>query len=469
MQSIITSSSKVICILIAVLRLLDFIIAEDSLSTKLSQRIANDHSGDEITNNHRIRKDTILGSPSVASSMAPTAAILEYIITTVPGSGISGYKNGLINSTNAIRYHPKGIATDGSGNIYIVDPDKYCIRKVTVSTGNITTVAGTGAYGYNGDGIAATKSNLDSMTGVAVDGSGNIYIVDTGNQRIRKVTVSTGIITTIAGTGVAGDDGDGIAATRARVRTPYGVAVDGSGNIYIADTGNQRIRKVTVSTGIITAVAGTGAYGYNGDGIAATSADLQLPMGVAVDGSGNIYIADTGNQRIRKVTVSTGIITTIAGTGVFGYNGDGIAATSADLQLPIGVAVDRSGNIYIADVNNSRVRKITVSTGIITTLAGTGSYGYSSDGINAITAAVYDLFGIAVDGSDNVYFTDYDRVKKLTIVASPSAAPSIKRTPSCKKSVKPTPSPSRYPTRKPSRKCNTKPPRPSCGHEREKN
>jgi NHL repeat len=355
MQSIITSSSKVICILIAVLRLLDFIIAEDSLSTKLSQRIANDHSGDEITNNHRIRKDTILGSPSVASSMAPTAAILEYIITTVPGSGISGYKNGLINSTNAIRYHPKGIATDGSGNIYIVDPDKYCIRKVPVSTGNITTVAGTGAYGYNGDGIAATKSNLDSMTGVAVDGSGNIYIVD------------------------------------------------------------------------------------------------------------------TGNQRIRKVTVSTGIITTIAGTGVFGYNGDGIAATSADLQLPIGVAVDRSGNIYIADVNNSRVRKITVSTGIITTLAGTGSYGYSSDGINAITAAVYDLFGIAVDGSDNVYFTDYDRVKKLTIVASPSAAPSIKRTPSCKKSVKPTPSPSRYPTRKPSRKCNTKPPRPSCGHEREKN
>jgi NHL repeat len=412
MQSIITSSSKVICILIAVLRLLDFIIAEDSLSTKLSQRIANDHSGDETTNNHRIRKDTILGSPSVASSMAPTAAILEYIITTVPGSGISGYKNGLINSTNAIRYHPKGIATDGSGNIYIVDPDKYCIRKVPVSTGNITTVAGTGAYGYNGDGIAATKSNLDSMTGVAVDGSGNIYIVDTGNQRIRKVTVSTGIITTIAGTGVAGDDGDGIAATRARVRTPYGVAVDGSGNIYIADTGNQRIRKVTVSTGIITAVAGTGVFGYNGDGIAATSADLQLPMGVAVDGSGNIYIADTGNQRIRKATVSTGIITTIAGTGVFGYNGDGI---------------------------------------------------------NAITAAVYDLFGIAVDGSDNVYFTDYDRVKKLTIAASPSAAPSIKRTPSCKKSVKPTPSPSRYPTRKPSRKCNTKPPRPSCGHEREKN
>jgi sugar lactone lactonase YvrE len=412
MQSIITSSTRIICILIAVLCLLDFIIAEDSLSTKLSQRISNDHSGDEITNDHRIRKDTILASPSVASSMAPTASILEYIITTVPGSGISGYKNGVINSTNAIRYHPYGIATDGSGNIYIADPDNFRIRKVTVSTGNITTVAGTGAYGYNGDGIAATSANLDSMNGVAIDGSGNIYIADSGNNRIRKVTVSTGIITTIAGTGVSGYDGDGIVATSARVSIPYDVAVDGSGNIYIVDS---------------------------------------------------------FNCRLRKVTVSTGIITTLAGTGVFGYNGDGIAATSADLQLPLGVAVDRSGNIYIADVNNSRVRKIIVSTGIITTIAGTGSYGYSGDGINAITAAVYGLFGIAVDGSDNVYFSDNDRVRKLTIAASPSAAPSIEPTPSCKRSVKPSPSPSRCPTRKPSRKCNTKPPRPSCGHEREMN
>ena len=219
-------------------------------------------------------------------------------------------------------------------------------------------MAGDGTRGYKGDGGLATSAGLNTPYGVAVDASGNIYIADTNSNRIRLVTKSTGIITTVAGDGSISYSGDGGLATSAGLYYPYGVAVDASGNIYIADTVNGRVRLVTKSTGIITTVAGDGTTDYKGDGGLATSAGLYTPYGVAVDASGNIYIADINSNRIRLVTKSTGIITTVAGDGTLGYKGDGGLATSASLYYPFGVAVDASGNIYIVDTNNNRIRLV---------------------------------------------------------------------------------------------------------------
>ena len=251
------------------------------------------------------------------------------------------------------------------------------------AAGDISTVAGGGV----GDGGSATNASLSNPFGVAVDGGGNMYVADLSNNRIRKVDVATGIITTVAGNGIPGFSGDGGSATSASLNFPRGVDVDSSGNIYIADTINNRIRKVTAATGIITTVAGNGIFGFSGDGGAATSARLASPLGVDVDSSGNLYIADSNNNRIRKVTVATGIITTVAGTGVFGFSGDSGAATSATFRRPTGVAVDSSGNIYIADRENHRIRKVTVATGIITTVAGNGVGVFSGDGGLATNAS----------------------------------------------------------------------------------
>ena len=292
--------------------------------------------------------------------------------------------------------------------------------KVSASTGLISTVAGNGVFGYNGDGIAATSAELSSPTGVAVDGAGNIYIADFGNNRIRKVSASTGLISTVAGNGTQGYNGDGIAATSAELDLPVGVAVDGAGNIYIADFGNNRIRKVSASTGLISTVAGNGTQGYNGDGIAATSAELNYPVNVAVDDAENIYVGDTNNDRVRKVSASTGLISTVAGNGTQGYNGDGIAATSAGLYFPDGVAVDSAGNIYIADAGDNRIRKVSASTGLISTVAGNGTQGYNGDGIAATSAQLYNPNGVAVDSAGNLFIADYSnqRIRKVSAGAS---------------------------------------------------
>ncbi|NCX95569.1 MAG: hypothetical protein EBX41_04010, partial [Chitinophagia bacterium] len=291
----------------------------------------------------------------------------------------------------------------------------------------ITTIAGNGSGGYSGDGGAATAASLNEPKGVAVDASANVYIADCFNNRIRKVNTS-GIISTIAGNGSAGYSGDGGAATAASLSLPKGVAVDASGNVYFPDQNNNRIRKVNTS-GVISTIAGNGSLGYSGDGGAATAASLSGPYGVAVDASGNVYIADCFNNRIRKVNTS-GVISTIAGngyhdsTGRGGYGGDGGAATAASLNYPIGVAVDASGNVYIADYNNKRIRKVNTS-GIISTIAGNGSPGYSGDG-GAATAASFNYSeGVAVDASGNVYIADsYDnRIRKVTMCATPIIAP----------------------------------------------
>ena len=315
-------------------------------------------------------------------------------------------------------------------------------------------MAGNGTAGYSGNGGAATSAELWAPTSVAVDGSGNIYIADKANNRVRVVYASgtvpnvqnptVGYIYTVAGNGTAGYSGDGGAATSAELDLyggaglPTGVAVDASGNIYIADYENQRIRVVYASgtvpnvqnptRGYIYTVAGNGTAGYSGNGGAATSAELSYPAGVAVDASGNIYIA--GGSLVREVTASTGKISTVAGDGTAGYSGDGGAATSAELDGDTGVAVDASGNIYIADWYNQRIRTVTASTGIITTMAGDGVCGqtyygvciagtYSGDGGMATSAGLDFPYGVAVDARDNVYIADSDN-NRIRAVGAPS-------------------------------------------------
>ena len=312
-------------------------------------------------NTRRIRRGCLLTVPLLLLGLTTEAAAQPGFISTVAGTGTAGFNADGIPATTAQLFNPVRVFVDGSGNTFIADPSNHRLRKVDGASGLISTVAGTGTPGYNGEGIAATTADLASPTGVFVDGSGNIFIADNLNHRLRKVDSASGLISTVAGTGTPGFNGDGITATTARLSGPFGVFVDGSGNIFIADQFNHRLRKVDGATGLISTVAGTGVLGFNGDGIAATTAQLFEPVGVFVDGSGNTFIADPSNHRLRKVDGASGLISTVAGTGTGGYNGDGIPATTAQLASPTGVFVDGSGNIFIADNLNYRIRKVASS------------------------------------------------------------------------------------------------------------
>ena len=320
------------------------------------------------------------------------------IITTVAGNGTCCYSGDGGAATHAQLYNPTGVAVDAAGDLYIADHYNYRVRKVAAN-GTITTVAGNGTFGFSGDGGAATSAEFRYPEGVAVDASGNLYIADSGNADIREVNAA-GAIATLVG----GDVGDGGLGVFGLLNQPYGVARDNAGNTYIADTNNNRVRKVPAGGTIVT-VAGTGVSGFAGDGKAATGAQLNIPQGVALDASGNLYIADTNNRRVRKVDGS-GNITTVAGNGICcGHTGDNGAATSAQIGSPSALAVDSSGNLYISDVTNNVIRKVDTS-GTITTVAGTGSYGYSGDGGAATGAKLYGPYGIALDAAGNLYIAD---------------------------------------------------------------
>lgn len=338
------------------------------------------------------------------------------IITTIAGTGTGGYNGDGIPATTAWIYGPHGLTMDSTGNIYFAELAGCRIRKINIGTGLISTVAGTGTGGYNGDGIAATAAELYDPNGIVFDSNGDLIIADRGNHRIRKVTTATGMISTIAGTGTGGYNSDGILATSAQLNQPLEVSFDAGGNLYIGDWANHRIRMIDKSTGLISTVAGTGTGGYNSDGILATNAQLNYPIGVIFDPAGNFYIGDYFNQRIRKVNISTGIISTIAGTGVSGFNGDGIPATTAQLSQPGYIRFDDAGNMYIGDANNHRVRKIDAVTGLISTIAGTGVLGYNGDGINPTTAQLYWPICIYFDRNNcQLYIGDYgnQRVRKI--------------------------------------------------------
>ncbi len=326
-------------------------------------------------------------------------------IATVAGNGTAGFSGDGGPATSAQMFMPSGVAADSNGAIYVADQSNSVVRKI--SNGVITTVAGNGTDGYSGDNGPATNASLRYPVSVALDASGNLYIADTSNNVVRKV--SGGIITTVAGNGTGGYSGDGGPPTGAQLKTPYSVAIDSAGNLYIANRDNNCIREV--SNGVISTVAGTGTAGYGGDNGPAASAQLNNPRGVAPDTSGNLYIVDSFNQRIRKV--SSGIIITVAGNGAWGFGGDNGLATSAALYNPVGVAVDSSGNLYIADTVNNRIRKVV--QGYIDTIAGNGTPGSGGDNGPAVTASFWQPWGLGLDSAGNVYVADggNDRIRVL--------------------------------------------------------
>ncbi len=334
------------------------------------------------------------------------------IINSVAGDGFGGFWGDTAPAVLAGLKNPMDMTVDSSGNIFIADSANGAIREVTASTGLITTVVGTPtAIGDTGDGGPATSAALITPYSVWLDSSGNIYFVQNGDSRVRKVTVATGVITGLGGNQTSGYSGDGSTATKAQMNFPTGGAMDSSGNIYVADSLNHRIRKI--NNGTISTIAGNGILSYSGDGGPANSAELNTPQSVAVDSSGNYYIADTANNVVRKVT-SSGTITTLAGTGTAGYGGDGGAASAAQLNRPQGVAVDSGGNVYVADSQNARIRKI--SAGSISTVAGNGSPGFGGDGGAATAAQLYVPTGVAVDSAGNLFIADFtnNRVRKVS-------------------------------------------------------
>ncbi len=272
----------------------------------------------------------------------------------------------------------------------------------TANGGDITTVAGTGSAGYSGDGAAATAAQINKPYGVAIASNGDIYFADLNNEVVRMIEIATGDISTVAGGGTL-STGDGLAATSAWLNTPQTMVVDAAGNIFIADTKNHRIRKIDVGTGLISTIAGTGVQGFGGDGGAATSALLNQPKGVAVDSAGNVIFSDTNNQRIRMITPG-GTISTVAGTGAGGFSGDGGAATAAQVNKPHGLAIDSADNIYIADETNHRIRKFTVG-GNISTVAGDGVAAYAGDGGLAVNASLKKPDDVAVTETGRLGFS----------------------------------------------------------------
>ena len=326
--------------------------------------------------------------------------VYQYVVVTLAGQGAQGNADG--TGTAAGFNYPIGIAADTTGNLYVGDQFNEKVRKITPA-GVVTTLAGSGAVG-SGDG-AGSSATFYYPTGVAVDNSGNIYVTDLGGNTIRRVT-SGGAVTTVAGDGGTGSaNGAGATAT---FSSPTGVAVDKSGNLYIADASNNKIRMIT-SSGVVSTFAGSGPQG-SADGTGA-AASFYYPYGIAIDASGNLYVADARNNKIRKITPA-GVVSTLCGSGSVGA-ADG-TGTAASFSYPAGIAVDNSGNLYVADVGNNEIRKVTPA-GVVTTVAGSTTPG-DADGTGS-AAAFSDPYGVAIDKTGNIYVTEQgnDKVRKITI------------------------------------------------------
>ena len=332
------------------------------------------------------------------------------IISTYAGNGVGAFSGDNGKATSASLNYPDAIVTDNAGNVYIGDRVNSRVRKVN-KNGIITTVVGNGTSGFSGDNGSALLASITTPWGLAVDAAGNLYIADGNNHRIRKVNPN-GIITTIAGTGKAGFSGDNGLATAAQFNLPTGVAVDAIGNVFVVDQGNQRIRRISID-GIINTIAGNGVAGFSGDGGLATNASFKDPYGIAIDVADYKYITDVNNNRIRKIDPN-GMITTVAGNGTLGYYGEGMSATSTGLDYPMGITVDASKNLYFTDSWLTGALKVSAN-GILTKLAGGGSGTFCGDGGLATTACLNKPRGIAIDGDGNIYITDTDnhRVRKI--------------------------------------------------------
>jgi sugar lactone lactonase YvrE len=323
-------------------------------------------------------------------------------INTIACDGfLSG--DGATATSSAINL-PLGEATDAAGNLFFSDSGNNRIRKVD-SEGNITTVAGTGTAGFLGDGGPAASAEIDNPAAIAIDGAGNIFFADSGNNAIREINGLTGIISTVAGTlDQGGYSGDGLAAIAALLSSPKGLAFDADNNLYIADTGNNVIRKVNALNANISTTAGSNVAGFAGDGTLATSGRFNAPWGIAVSGDSSLYIADLYNNRIRKID-SAGMFSTAVGNGTASYTGDGGAATAATLNSPTSVAIDAAGNLYVADSENNCARKVNIS-GKIATLAGNGTVVFGGDGFDADLAGLYKPYSLYLDGAGNLFIAD---------------------------------------------------------------
>ncbi len=361
----------------------------------------NNTAGDNWTNNDGWLKNINNCSEQLP---LPPPADNSYTNTAAGQVGANGYAGDGGPATAALLNAPKGIAIDKLGNIYIADTDNHRIRKID-NQRNITTLAGDGNPGYRGDDSQASQAQLNSPMDVALDSTGQqLYIADRDNYRIRKLNLTTGIITTVAGTNRKGYTGDGGLATAAKLQSPVSIVLDQYNNIYIADTGRHIIRQVDNNTGIITTLAGKGYPGYRGNHGPASNALLNQPMGLTFDNSGNLYFADHGNNCIRKLEATTGTLTTVAGDTNVGDHGDGGQATLAQLNGPTDVVIDNAGSLYIADYNNHRIRKVD-NTGTITTIAGDGNAGYK-DSTLATVAQFNNPWSLALDNQGNLVISD---------------------------------------------------------------
>ena len=370
------------------------------------------------------------GSAYMGSGPAPSPTPSSLVITTIAGTGVLGNSGDGGPATSARLNQPDCVVGDAKGTLYIGDVIASRVRRIDGATGVITDFAGNGTPGYGGDGGPATQSMNYGPTGCVLDAVGNLYFSDDGNNVVRRVDAATGVITTVVGTGFGtgpyheGDFfGDGGPATAAHLNKPFGLVVDAAGNLYVSDTDNQRVRRVDAVTRIITTVAGTGTYGYTGHGGPGVFAEIANPEQLAVDASGNVYIAEQASCVISKLDAKTGVLSTVAGMGPCGngsgtgryVTGDGGPATQALLDMPEGVAVDAHGNVWVADSGNERVREVLASSGVIQTVVGT-TVGYSGDGGPPDKAQLHDPRGLWFDGAGDLYIADAynSTVRKVT-------------------------------------------------------
>ena len=364
------------------------------------------------------RRTTHLCSAIFLLLTLPTIALAQDIITTVAGNGYGvGTSIDGGPATSASLGQPEGVVVDAAGNLYIPDRYGHKVRKID-SAGIITTVAGSGVDGFSGDGGPAINAQLNNPTDLALDAAGNLYIADLLNYRIRKIDAVSGAISTVAGNGSSSSSGDGGLATNASIGPANDLAVDAAANLYIVDNSNNRVRKIDAATGIINTVAGDGSVGFGGDGGPATSAQFQNIFDIALDTANNLYIADASNRRVRKVDAVTGIVTTVAGDGTFNNDGDGGLAINTSLFFVGAVGLDAAANLYISDNGSNRVRKVDAVTGIITTAAGNNSAGFGGDGVLAIATSLFNAQGLAIDAAGNLYIADTqnNRVRKVDAV-----------------------------------------------------
>lgn len=346
--------------------------------------------------------------------LGPLGVFVPGTIDTAVGNGFWVYTGDDNPALSTPVYLPMGVAVDGAGNIFVSDSGNNRIRRVDVTTHLVSTVAGNGTSGTGGDGTLATLAQLNGPSLMAMDGAGNIYFSDTNNNAVRKYELATGVITTVAGKlGQSGFSGEGGPATSALLNGPEGVALDPAGNLYIVDSGNNVIDVVDANTGIMTRFAGNGAYGNSGDGGAATAAMFAHPWGIAFDLKGALYVADFANYRVRRIY--NGTITAFAGSGSTTVTADGLPALQTTITNPSSIVADVAGNIYIADSVNNVVRKVNASTGISTIIAGSGSVGFSGDKGSALQAGIYGPYALTLDSTGNLYIADmfHNRIRVL--------------------------------------------------------